>query len=306
MTDEPRRPDEGADVDPARVPSDEAVPTCYRHPDRESYIRCQRCDRYICPDCQRQASVGFQCVECVREGQRTQPAARTRFGGVIRGDDGVVTKVILGINVVIFVLGMLSPALVQWMQLVGRIGFADQIGPAGGVANGEVWRLLTSAFVHVQIWHLAVNMFTLWILGPPLERLLGRARFTALYLVAALCGSAVAYAFTSPRIGVVGASGALFGLFGATVMLSRKMKADMSWFLGTLAINVVINVVFSSFLSWQGHLGGFVGGLLLGAALAYAPKERRDLYQILGFVGVGLLAIALIAWRTVSLMSGGT
>ncbi|MBM7784409.1 rhomboid family intramembrane serine protease [Tenggerimyces flavus] len=302
MTDESRRPDEGANVDPAGVPADEAVPTCYRHPDRESYIRCQRCDRYICPDCQRQASVGFQCVECVREGQRDQPAARTRFGGVIRGNDGVVTKVILGINIVIFVLGMLSPALIQWMQLVGRIGFADQIGAAGGVAGGEVWRLITSVFVHVQIWHLAVNMFTLWILGPPLERLLGRARFTALYLVAGLTGSAVAYAFTDPRVGVVGASGALFGLFGATVMLSRKMKADMSWFLGTLAINVVINVLFARFLSWQGHLGGFIGGLLLGAALAYAPRERRDLYQILGFVGVGLLAIGLIVWRTASLV----
>lgn len=299
MTDESRRPDEGANVDPA------GVPTCYRHPDRESYIRCQRCDRYICPDCQRQASVGFQCVECVREGQRDQPAARTRFGGVIRGNDGVVTKVILGINIVIFVLGMLSPALIQWMQLVGRIGFADQIGAAGGVAGGEVWRLITSVFVHAQIWHLAVNMFTLWILGPPLERLLGRARFTALYLVAGLTGSAVAYAFTDPRVGVVGASGALFGLFGATVMLSRKMKADMSWFLGTLAINVVINVLFARFLSWQGHLGGFIGGLLLGAALAYAPRERRDLYQILGFVGVGLLAIGLIVWRTASLVGGG-
>ncbi len=305
MTDEARRPDEGANVDPAGVPADEAVPTCYRHPDRESYIRCQRCDRYICPDCQRQASVGFQCVECVREGQKDQPAARTRFGGVVRGSDGVVTKVILGLNIAIFVLGMLSPALIQWMQLVGRIGFADQIGQAGGVAGGEVWRLITSVFVHVQIWHLAVNMFTLWILGPPLERLLGRARFTALYLVAGLTGSAVAYAFTDPRVGVVGASGALFGLFGATVMLSRKMKADMSWFLGTLAINVVINVLFARFLSWQGHLGGFIGGLLLGAALAYAPRERRDLYQILGFVGVGLLAVALIAWRTVSLVSGG-
>lgn len=302
MTDEARRPDEGANVDPADVPADEAVPTCYRHPDRESYIRCQRCDRYICPDCQRQASVGFQCVECVREGQKDQPSARTRFGGVVRGSDGVVTKVILGINIAIFVLGMLSPALIQWMQLVGRIGFADQIGQAGGVAGGEVWRLITSVFVHVQIWHLAVNMFTLWILGPPLERLLGRARFTALYLVAGLTGSAVAYAFTDPRVGVVGASGALFGLFGATVMLSRKMKADMSWFLGTLAINVVINVLFARFLSWQGHLGGFIGGLLLGAALAYAPRERRDLYQILGFVGVGLLAVGLIVWRTASLV----
>jgi membrane associated rhomboid family serine protease len=306
MTEEARRPDEGTNVDPARTPGDESVPTCYRHPDRESYIRCQRCDRYICPDCQRQASVGFQCVECVREGQRTQPAARTRFGGVMRGNDGVVTKVILGINIVVFVLGLLSPALIQWMLLVGRIGFADQIGAAGGVAGGEIWRLITSAFVHQQIWHLAVNMFTLWILGPPLERLLGRVRFTALYLVSALCGSAVAYAFTDPRVGVVGASGALFGLFGATVILSRKMKADMSWFLGTLAINVVINVLFARFLSWQGHLGGFIGGLLLGAALAYVPRERRTLYQTLGFIGVGLLATALIIWRTVSLLSGGS
>lgn len=304
MTEESRRPEDGADVNETAVPPGEAVPTCYRHPDRETYIRCQRCDRYICPDCQRQASVGFQCVECVREAARTQPAPRTRFGGIVRGSDGVITKILVGLNVGVFLIGMLSPAVVQWLLLVGRIGFGDQIGQSVGVAGGEVWRLLTSAFTHNQIWHLAVNMFTLWMLGPQLERLLGRGRFTALYLVSALTGSAVAYAFTAPHVGVLGASGAIFGLFGATVILSRKMKADMGWFIGMLAINVVINVFFSRYLSWQGHLGGFAGGLLLGVALAYAPRERRNLFQIGGFVVVSLLAVGLIAWRTVNLLAG--
>src|SRR4051794_13719232 len=100
MTDNPR-PDEGADVTGSAQPQ---VPTCYRHPQRESYIRCQRCGRYICPDCQRQAAVGFQCVECVREGSRTAPTARTRFGGVMRGNDAIVTKVIIGLNAVVFLL----------------------------------------------------------------------------------------------------------------------------------------------------------------------------------------------------------
>ncbi|WP_020575030.1 rhomboid family intramembrane serine protease [Actinopolymorpha alba] len=303
MTDYPR-PEDGAEASNPSAP--QPIPTCYRHPERESYIRCQRCGRYICPDCQRQASVGFQCVECVREGNRTMPSARTRFGGVVRGDGAIVTKVILGLNVVIYLLTLLlGRAVEQQLMLVGRTSFfADAVGEAHGVAGGAYWRLLTSAFLHVELLHLAVNMFSLWVLGPALERLLGRARFTALYLVSALAGSAVAYAFTSPLVPIVGASGAIFGLFGATVVLARRMRADMSWFMGILVVNIVLNVLFRSFLSWQGHLGGFIAGLALGAVLAYAPRERRDLMQTLGFVAVILATVGLIVWRTAQLTAG--
>ena len=302
MTDHPRPGDRAEGEGSAH----EAVPTCFRHPERETYIRCQRCERHICPDCQRQAAVGFQCVECVREGARTVPAARTRFGGVVRGDGAVVTKVLLGLNVLVFLLTLLvGPAIEQWLMLVGRSSFfTDLSGELPGVSGGGYWRLVTAAFLHVEVWHLVINMISLWFLGPALERILGRLRFVGLYLVAALAGSAVAYAFTSPDTPIVGASGAIFGLFGATVVLARRMRADMSWFAGILIMNIVINVLFRSFLSWQGHLGGFVAGLAIGAVLAYAPRDRRALFQATGFAVVVLVCIALIAWRTGQLLSG--
>jgi membrane associated rhomboid family serine protease len=278
-----------------------AVPTCYRHPDRETYIRCQRCDRNICPDCQRQAAVGFQCVECVRQGSQSVPAARTRFGGVIHGEGAIVTKVLIGINVAVFLLGLLAgQALIQRLELIGTSVFFSSIGMAGGIEGGEYWRLLTAAFTHVQWWHIAVNMMSLWVLGRPLEMLLGRLRFSALYLVSALAGSAVAYAL-APSVPVVGASGAIFGLFGATFMLARRMRADMTWFVGLIAVNVAINVVWHQYLSWQGHLGGLVAGLILGAFLAYAPRERRDQLQLFGFGLVVVLTVVAVVVRTVTL-----
>jgi membrane associated rhomboid family serine protease len=298
MTDSPRSesspPDRG---DTGEATPD--VPTCYRHPSRESYIRCQRCGRYICPDCQKPAAVGFQCLECVREGARTTPATRTRFGGIVRGQGAIVTKVILGINVAVFLLALTGGAAQGWLALVGQpTFFAPEVGEATGVAGGAYWRLITAAFLHTQFWHIAVNMISLWVLGPMLETLLGRLRFAALYLVSALAGSAVAYAFTPPNVAIVGASGAIFGLFGATIVMARRMQADMRMFIPVIVVNIVLNVVFSSALSWQGHLGGFVAGFALGAILAYAPRERRDLVQGIGFAVVTLACIALIWWRT--------
>ncbi|GAB3405303.1 rhomboid family intramembrane serine protease [Flindersiella endophytica] len=297
MAEEPTRDQPAEPESPA---GSAAVPTCYRHPERETYIRCQRCDRNICPDCQRQAAVGFQCPECVKQGSQGVPAARTRFGGVIRGEGAIVTKVLVGINVAVFLLGLLAPALIQRLELIGRSGFAETIGMTGGVEGGEVWRLLTAAFTHTQPLHIMINMFSLWVLGPPLEAVLGRLRFTALYLVSALVGSTAAYVL-APQIHVVGASGAIFGLFGATFMFARRMRADMSWFVGLIAVNVVINILFHSQLSWQGHLGGLVAGLVLGAFLAYAPRERRDQVQLFGFGLVMVLTIVAVVVRTITL-----
>lgn len=297
MAEEPTR-DQPAEPDsPA---GSQAVPTCYRHPGRETYIRCQRCDRNICPDCQRQAAVGFQCPECVKQGSQDVPAARTRFGGVIRGEGAIVTKVLVGINIAVFLLGLVAPAVIQRLELIGTSMFASGIGMVPGVEGGEVWRLLTAAFTHIQIWHIAVNMFSLWVLGPPLEQLLGRLRFTGLYLTSAVVASTVAYVL-APSVPVVGASGAIFGLFGATIMFARRMRADMSWFIGLIAINIVLNVVFHNQLSWQGHLGGLVAGLVLGAFLAYAPRERRDQVQLLGFGLVLVLTIVALVLRTITL-----
>lgn len=282
------------------------VPTCFRHPERESYIRCQRCDRFICPDCQRQAAVGFQCVECVQEAARSTPPPRTRFGGVLRqGDGGIVTKTLIGLNVAVFVLVLaVGNVLVDRVDLIGGTMFSESVGLSTGVADGAYWRLLTSAFVHTQIWHIAINMFALWVLGRPLEHVLGRLRFIGLYLVSALAGSAAAYALTPPNVSTVGASGAIFGMFGATIILYRRLRLDMTWIIGLLVLNLALNIFASSILSWQGHLGGLLAGLALGAFLAYAPRENRDRVQVAGFVLVLLLAVAVVAWRTLGLLSG--
>lgn len=290
--------EDGVETGPAASPS---VPRCYRHPERETYIRCQRCDRNICPDCQRQAPVGFQCVECVREGARSMPAVRTRFGGVVR-DGAVVTKVLIGLNVAVFLLiWMAGRPLLSYLELIGYYPFADLTGGAGGVANGEYWRLLTMAFAHTAIWHLALNLLALWVLGPSLELLLGRLRFTGLYLVSVLAGSAAAYALTEPVVATIGASGGVFGLFGARIVLARRINENMTWIYGLLGINLVLNVLWRDTVSWQGHLGGLVAGVLLGAFIMYAPRERRDQVQAAGFALVLVLTLAVVVWRTVTL-----
>lgn len=283
------------------------TPHCYRHPERESYIRCQRCDRYICPDCQRQAAVGFQCVECVQEAARSTPAPRTRFGGVVRQNDaGLVTKLLIALNLAVYLLVMFGGnALLQRVDLIGSVGFSGVAWQDGGVAEGAYWRMLTAAFVHVELWHLAVNMFALWVLGRPLEHVLGRLRFTGLYLVTALTGSAVAYALTPPNLPSVGASGAIFGLFGATIVLYRRLKLDMTWIIGLLALNVALNIFARGVLSWQAHLGGLLGGLALGIFLAYAPRENRNRFQLIGFVAVVVVTIAVVVGRTVQLTGAG-
>lgn len=272
-------------------------PVCYRHPDRETYIRCQRCERYVCPDCSRDAAVGVHCLDCIREGNRGIPQARTRFGGVAHGRGDLVTWILIGLNVAVFLLYQATgPRLIENLALVGG-------WPGFGVVSGEVWRLLTSMFVHVQVWHIGINMLSLWMLGRLLEPMFGRLRYTGLYVVSGLAGSAAAYALTSPMTWVIGASGAVFGLFAAVVMVLRRLRADLTWILGILAVNVVLNVVYRDALSWQGHAGGFVAGLLLGAVLVYAPRERRNTWHIAGFVGVGVLIVAVVVGRTFMLLA---
>src|SRR4051812_22963218 len=184
-------------------PEELTTPTCYRHPGRESHIRCQRCERPICPDCMHPASVGFQCPECFKEGVRSTRRGRTAFGGRRPSSAGVVTKVLIGINAVVFVLiavtGGNRSALLHKLWLLPQ-GVCTQVAfdgrctnTAPGVADGAYYQLLTSMFTHVQLWHVGFNMLALFILGPQLELVLGRARFLALYLLAGLVGSTTVY-----------------------------------------------------------------------------------------------------------------
>ncbi|MGZ5394004.1 MAG: rhomboid family intramembrane serine protease [Mycobacterium sp.] len=266
------------------------TPTCYRHPDRATYVRCTRCNRYVCPECMRDAAVGHQCAECVGEGAKTVRQARTQFGGM-PVNTPVVTYVLIGINVVMFALQMLAPGLERELVL---------ISPA--VADGELYRLLTSAFLHYGPMHIVFNMWALYVIGPPLEIALGRLRFSSLYLMSALGGSVVVYLLSALGGQTAGASGAVFGLFGATFVVGRRLNMDTRWVIGLVAINLVITFVVPN-ISWQGHLGGLVTGAAIAAAYAYAPRKNRTAIQIAATVGLLLLFMLLIWWRTANLLA---
>ena len=166
-----------------------AVPVCPRHPDRVAYVRCQRCERPTCAECQRPAAVGVHCVDCVREAARTAPVTRTAFGAPVRAGRPVVTLTLIGLCVLSFLLQQVPG--ISW---TGGLIFS----PAAGQV--EPWRFLTAAFLHDPqvILHLAFNMYALWILGASLENALGRARFLTLYVLSAIGGSVMVVLLASP------------------------------------------------------------------------------------------------------------
>ncbi|OEJ26008.1 rhomboid family intramembrane serine protease [Streptomyces agglomeratus] len=277
---------------------------CYRHPGRETGIRCTRCERPVCPECMISASVGFQCPDCVREGSGTghPPAAsrpRTIAGGSVAADPRLVTKILLAINVALFVAVLSREALVDQLDLVG-LAFSRSSLQVVGVADGEWYRLITAVFLHQEFWHIGFNMLGLWWLGGPLEAALGRARFLALYLLSGLGGSALTYLVAAPNQPSLGASGAIFGLLGATVVLMRRMNYDMKPVLVLLALNLLFTFTWSG-IAWEAHVGGLVAGTLVAIALVHAPRERRALVQY-GACGLILLATAgIVVARTLML-----
>ncbi|SCK15069.1 rhomboid family intramembrane serine protease [Streptomyces sp. WMMB 322] len=282
------------------------VTHCYRHPDRETGISCVRCERPICPDCMVPASVGFQCPECVKSGSGTghAPSAstpRTIAGGVIAADRRLVTKVLLGVNVAVFVAVLVAgDRLVNGLLLFGQ-AVTEPYGPVEGVAQGQWYRLLTSMFLHQEIWHIAMNMLGLWFLGPPLEAALGRLRFTALYLLAGLGGSALTFLVSAPGQASLGASGAIFGLFGATAVLMRRMNYDMRPILILLGINLVFTFTWQG-ISWQAHIGGLVAGALIAYAMVHAPRKNRLLVQFGSCAVMAALIVAACIVRTLQLL----
>ena len=251
------------------------VPVCPRHPDRESYVRCQRCMRPTCPECQRPAAVGIQCVDCVAEGARTVRQARTVFGGSVTDGRPVATMAIIGICLVVFVLQQAVPDFDQ------RIAFVPAL------AQSEPWRFLTSAFAHGGITHIAFNMYALWVMGSYLEPMLGRARFVAIYLLSAVGGSVVYLLLSTPPTaadvatgdfgmwwtGAVGASGAVFGLFGAFLVLQRRLGRSSAGMYVIIGINAVIGFVIPG-IAWQAHLGGLLTGAAVAATIAYSGRKR--------------------------------
>ena len=277
-------------VHPPAVP-----PVCPRHPDRESYVRCQRCGRPTCPECQRPAAVGIQCVDCVHEAARTSPTASTVFGG--RATDGrpVVTLTIIGICAVVYVLQRVRPAVTADFAFMPALGWT------------EPWRFLSAAFLHSPstYFHVLLNMFALWSLGQYLEPMLGRARFAAIYLISGIGGQvAVTLLAGSPTVvgirtgldeawltPVVGASGAIFGLFGALLILNRHLGRSSAGMYATIGINAVIGFVVPG-IAWQAHLGGLLTGAAVAAVIAATSSRERRRWQ---WPGVAFVLVVLVA-----------
>ncbi|MDF0371245.1 rhomboid family intramembrane serine protease [Streptomyces sp. KA12] len=281
-------------------------PTCYRHPGRETGIRCTRCERPICTDCMIPASVGFQCRDCVREGAGTghHPAAsrpRTLAGGSVAADPRLITKILIGINLAVFVGVLAHPALRDDLLLFGRAYVDERSAGYQGVAEGQWYRLVTSTFLHQEVWHIAFNMLGLWWLGGPLEAALGRARYLALYLLSGLAGSALTYLIADPAQGTLGASGSVFGLLGATAVLMRRMNYDMRPVIALLVVNLIFTFNPWGGIAWQAHVGGLIAGALIAVAMVHPPRERRKLvqYGACALVFVAVLAVVLV--RTAAL-----
>ncbi|WP_330265725.1 rhomboid family intramembrane serine protease [Streptomyces griseorubiginosus] len=285
-------------------PQAHSLPGCYRHPDRETGIRCTRCERPICPECMVSASVGFQCPECVRDGGGSGPAPaaarpRTIAGGSVTADPRLFTKILIGINLAVFIAIQANASLATDLSLIGAYP-PPPFQVDEGVADGQYYRLLTSMFAHQEIWHIGFNMLSLWWLGGPLEAALGRARYLAVYFVSGLTGSALAYLLAGPATQTLGASGAIFGLFGATAVLMRRLNYDLRPIIALLVINLIFTFGWSS-ISWQAHIGGLVAGLITGYGMIHAPRERRALVQYGTCALVLLVVVVMTVIRTAQL-----
>ncbi|MBB5934074.1 rhomboid family intramembrane serine protease [Streptomyces zagrosensis] len=294
---------------------DQAV-CCYRHPERETGISCTRCDRPICPECMVNASVGFHCPECsggthtTGGGGATGGSARRMPGGgqlrALRGgslaaDPRLITKILLAINVLVWITVLSNEQMINDWALVGQWPPADSgLRPDQGVAEGEWYRLVSAMFLHEEPFHIAFNMLSLWWLGAPLEAALGRVRFLALYLLSGLGGSALSYLLADASQASLGASGAIFGLLGATAVLMRRLNYDMRPVVVLLALNLVFTFAWSD-IAWQAHIGGLIIGTAVAYGIVHAPRERRDLVQVGTCVAVFLVIVGTVLLRTAQL-----
>ena len=275
---------------------------CYRHPDRQSFVLCQRCLRTICPECQTQAPVGVICPECMAAERKNrtpaQKRAERRWGGrgtaLASRSSGkpVVTYALLAVTSFIGLL-QLIPGMGQ--AITGQLLFAaGYLYPDLSLMAFEPWRLLTAVFVHGGFLHLALNMLALWMLGQSLEPMLGRVRFLALYLISGLGGS-VAVALLAPETATVGASGAIFGLMAALLIIGRHIGANVTGILVILGINFVVGFVFSQNIAWQAHLGGAIVGALVAFILTRTRRREQRTLQIVLLAAVVVALILIVA-----------
>jgi membrane associated rhomboid family serine protease len=279
---------------------------CYRHPDRETGVSCSECGRPICPDCMTFGPVGIRCPDHSGQARGAGRVVRNVQRRTSR-NPGFITTALIAINVGIYLLQLAGGASVNansgWIFEHGAL-FVERINSSGdpvGLAHGEWWRLLTAAFLHYGPIHLGMNMLALWWIGRPLEDWLGPVRYLLLYVVAGIAGSAGAL-IASPDAVTVGASGAIFGILGAAIVLERQQ----TYVLGGSAITLlVVNLAFTFAvpgISIGGHLGGLAGGALAILALSQFGKRsavysRFDVASIASLLAIGVLSVAVAYWK---------
>lgn len=252
------------------------------------------------------ASVGFQCPDELAEQRRTVRQGRTQFGGRV-AEGATVTRALIAINVAVFIVmtasgtgffdGHPSALFVRFSLLPDVPGGAH---PYAGIANGEYYRLFTAMFLHFGILHIASNMYVLYFVGPTVERAFGRGRYVAVYLIAGIGGSVASFLFGPVLENGAGASGAIFGLFGAYYVVARKLNAGTAGILGVIGINLVISVAIPN-IDIRAHLGGLVVGAVTGAIVAHAPRARRTLVQVAGLAAVVVVLTAAVGFRAAHL-----
>ena len=275
---------------------------CYRHPDRQSFVLCQRCLRTICGECQTPAAVGVICPECMKEERKNrtpaQKRAERRWGGrsstmaAVRSGNPVVTYALMLITTIIGLL-QLAPGIGEVLTDALRFN-AFFLYPQFSIFPFEPWRLLTAVFAHGGFIHLALNMLALWMLGQSLEPMLGRVRFLALYLISGLGGS-VAVALLAPGTATVGASGAIFGLMAALLIVGRHIGANVTGILVILGINFVVGF-FIGGIAWQAHVGGAVVGALLAFILTRTRRRDQRMWQIVLIAAVAVALLVIVAF----------
>jgi membrane associated rhomboid family serine protease len=277
------------------------VAYCYRHPNRETGLSCSECGRPICTECMTVAPVGLRCPD---HSGRPQGVARVRRQ-VRRagwaGTGALVTKALIAINVLVFLAEIGTGSGATGAGSGGSV--VDRFALDGpDVANGDWWRLVTSGFLHANVLHIGLNMLILWLVGSPLEEMLGRGRYLLLYFVSLLAGSAGAL-LQAPLVTTVGASGAIFGLFGALLVLEYFATGQIvgGQAFGLIVINLIFSFTFSN-ISWGGHIGGLVGGILGTLVLArfgrgHAAYGRVGLLGVAGMVLIGAASVVVAYWK---------
>jgi membrane associated rhomboid family serine protease len=271
--------------------------TCYRHPDRETGLSCSECGRPICTECMTVAPVGLRCPEHSGAPRGAQRVTRRVRRASYAGQGSLLTKALIALNIGIYLAELAGGASVNadsgWIFVHGVL-----YGPL--VADGDWWRLITAAFLHYGPFHLGLNMLALWWFGAPLEEALGRGRFLLLYLVSGLAGSAGAL-IASPTAVTVGASGAIFGILGAALVLERQGTPVFGGALTLIVVNLAFTFAVPN-ISIGGHLGGLAGGILGTLALSrfgrgHAIYGRLGLIGVIGLVAVGAASVAVSYWR---------